>query len=70
MTTKPARRLYRSRESHMLFGVAGGTAEYLDTDPTLVRVLFLLALVAFGPVTVLLYLLLALIIPRSPGATW
>jgi phage shock protein C len=66
MTTIPTRRLERSRESRMLFGIAGGIAEYLDTDPTLVRVLFLLALVALGPVAVLLYLLLALITPRAP----
>ena len=31
------KRLYRSKRQRMLGGVAGGIAEYLNTDPTLIR---------------------------------
>ena len=31
------KRLYRSRGEHMIAGVCGGLAEYLHTDPTLIR---------------------------------
>ena len=64
------RRLYRSDEERMLFGVAGGIAEYLDADPTVVRVLMVLALLALGPVGVLAYLALALIVPKAPETLW
>ena len=54
----------------MLFGVAGGIAEYLDADPTVVRVLIVLALLVLGPVGVLAYLALALIMPKAPETLW
>ena len=64
------RRLYRSEEERMLFGVAGGIAEYLDADPTVVRVLLVLALLVLGPVGVLAYLALALIVPKASETLW
>lgn len=64
----PKRKLYRSRRERTLFGVAGGMAEYLDADPTLVRILlFLGSLLALGPFAPLVYLLLALLIPHRPA---
>ena len=35
-----ARKLYRSRTNRKLAGVCGGLAQYLSTDATLIRVLF------------------------------
>jgi phage shock protein C len=64
------RRLYRSDEERMIFGVAGGIAEYLDADPTVVRVLMVLALLVLGPCAVLAYLALALIVPKAPESLW
>ncbi len=64
------RRLYRSDGERMLFGVAGGIAEYLDADPTVVRVLIVLASLVLGPVGVLAYLALALIMPKTPKTLW
>lgn len=59
------RRLYRSRYDKQLAGVAGGMAEYLELDPTLVRVLWILS--AFlGGFTILLYIILAFIMPLTP----
>jgi phage shock protein C len=62
------RRLYRSKRERMIAGVAGGIAEYFGVDPTIVRVLWVIA-VLFPPLTVevlLLYLALALIVPSAP----
>jgi phage shock protein C len=36
------RRLTRSNRNKMIAGVCGGLAEYLDMDPTVVRVLYVL----------------------------
>jgi phage shock protein C len=64
MTTE-TRRLYRSLRQRMIGGVCGGLGEYLAIDPTLVRVLFILAAV-FGGHGVLLYLILLLLVPIEP----
>lgn len=61
------RRLYRCRHERQLAGVAAGMAEYLDLDPTLVRVLWILS-AFFGGFSILLYIILAFIIPMEPGA--
>ncbi|MBV9121059.1 MAG: PspC domain-containing protein, partial [Chloroflexi bacterium] len=39
----PPRRLYRSTHDRMWAGVAGGLAEYFDIDPTLTRLLWVVA---------------------------
>jgi phage shock protein C len=59
------KRLVRSKKDRMFLGVLGGLAEYLNIDPTLVRLVFVILLV-FNPVTMaILYLLAALIIPEE-----
>jgi len=62
--TPPYRRLTRSHD-RMIAGVCGGAAEYLGMDPTLIRVLTLIAGVFTFPVTPLIYLLCWAIIPRD-----
>jgi phage shock protein C len=62
-------RLYRSRRDRMIAGVASGIGEYLDLDPTIVRLLWVLGLFTTGPVALFLYLLCAVIIPREPETT-
>lgn len=59
------RRLYRSREDRMLFGVCGGLGEYLMLDPTIVRLIFIAIGFMAGPGILVAYLLLALIVPES-----
>lgn len=48
----------------MISGVCGGIAEYLEWDPTLVRVLFVLGAVVSGGALVLGYIVLAIIMPH------
>jgi phage shock protein C len=45
-----------------LFGVCSGIANYLDVDPTVIRLLFVLAVLLFGT-GLLLYIILAFIMP-------
>jgi len=60
------KRLYRSKQSRMIAGVCGGLAAYFNVDPTLVRLLaILLAFLSFGT-AILIYLVLALIMPLEP----
>lgn len=59
------RRLYRCRHDKQLAGVASGMAEYLGLDPTLVRILWILS-VFFGGFTILLYIILAFVMPLEP----
>jgi phage shock protein C len=62
-------RIYRSRDERMVAGVAGGIAEYADIDPTIVRLIWIAALLTTGPLALLLYGLCAVVIPREPGST-
>ena len=58
-------RLSRSRDDRMLFGVAGGMAEWMDLDPAIVRLVWVLLILA-GGVGLLLYVAAAIVIPESP----
>jgi len=62
------RRIHRSRDERMIAGVAGGLADYLDIDPSVLRILWLLAFFATGPIALLVYLACAIIIPSERDA--
>ncbi len=60
------RPLRRSRRHRMVAGVCGGIAEWLGWDPTLVRVLYVVAAVASVAFPgILVYLIFWLIVPRA-----
>jgi phage shock protein C len=63
MTMK--KRLYRSRDQRMIWGVCGGIAKYFDADPTLIRLVAVLTLF-LGLTGLLVYLILAIITPLEP----
>jgi len=52
------------RKEGKLLGVCAGVGEYLGIDPTIIRLGFLLLLFGFGT-GVLLYIILALIMPKD-----
>ena len=60
-----ARRLYKSPDDRLLFGVAGGHAEYFDIDPVLVRVAWVVVTIVTGGVAALVYLVLAIVTPED-----
>ncbi|MEN8240727.1 MAG: PspC domain-containing protein [Chloroflexota bacterium] len=59
------KRLYRSRNDRMISGVAAGLGEYLGIDPTVVRLLFLLGMLAGGS-TVPVYIVMMIVVPEEP----
>jgi phage shock protein PspC (stress-responsive transcriptional regulator) len=59
-----AKRLYRITEGAMLAGVCNGLAAYLNIDPTIVRLLFVL-LTFFWGTGVLVYLVMAIVVPAA-----
>jgi phage shock protein C len=63
------KRLYRSGKDKMLGGVCGGIAEYLGVDPVLIRLLWILAIFAWGS-GILAYIIAWIIIPRNPNHKW
>jgi phage shock protein PspC (stress-responsive transcriptional regulator) len=60
------RRLYRCQHDRILAGVASGMAERFDLDPTLVRLLWVVS-VFFGGFGLLLYIVMAIIVPLEPA---
>lgn len=60
-----ANRLYRSRRDRMLAGVAGGLAEMWGADPSLVRIVWALLVVFTGGVALLVYIVMAIVIPEE-----
>jgi len=63
-----ASRLYRSSTNKVIAGVCGGLGEYFDIDPTLLRLIAVVAALAGAGMPVLAYLLGWIIIPqRFPG---
>lgn len=57
-------KLYRSTNDRMLFGVAGGLASYLNIDPVLVRLFFVLLTLSTG-YGAIIYFVLAFIMPED-----
>ena len=55
------KKLYRSETDKKVAGVCGGLAEYLNVDPTIIRLIW--ALVALSGAGILAYLIAALVIP-------
>lgn len=59
------RKLYRSRENRSIAGVCGGLAEYLGSDPSVLRLVTLL-LILFGGISIWIYVILWIVIPEEP----
>jgi len=59
------KRVYRSRDERIIWGVCGGIAKYFDVDPTLIRLIAVLTLF-FALTGILIYIILAIIIPLEP----
>lgn len=65
MSESEPKRLYRSRTDRQFAGVCGGLAQYLGVDATIIRIAFVVLALAGGP-GLLLYLILALVVPDEP----
>jgi phage shock protein C len=62
-----ADRLYRSRDDRMLAGVAGGVAEEVDVDPSIIRIVWVLLVFLTGGLALLVYIVMAIVVPERPA---
>ena len=62
------KKVYRSKENRILGGVCAGLGEYLDVDPTLIRIGFVVATLLGWLVAVpVIYLIMWIAIPEVPA---
>jgi phage shock protein C len=61
-----AERLYRSPSDRVIAGVAGGLATWLNIDPSLVRIAWVLLAIASGGIFVLVYFVMMIVVPLPP----
>tara|TARA_Y100000310_G_scaffold203351_1_gene203590 strand:- start:24466 stop:24855 length:390 start_codon:yes stop_codon:yes gene_type:complete len=59
------KKLLRSRKNRMIAGVCAGIGKYLDVDPTVVRLLWVVATLITGGVGVLAYIIAWIIVPEG-----
>lgn len=50
------------KKNKKIFGVCGGLGEYFNTDPTLIRILFVASVLLLGT-GILLYIIMAIVMP-------
>ena len=62
-----ADRLYRSRDERVISGVAGGIAENLDLDPTIVRLAWVVFALVTGGIALVVYFVMIFIVPEEPA---
>jgi phage shock protein C len=58
------KQLVRSTQDRMVAGVAAGLADYMNFDPTIVRLLFVLLALAGGP-GLIIYLIMWVVMPEA-----
>ncbi len=58
------KKLYRTNTNKMICGVCQGVAEYINLDPTVVRLLWVIG--SFAGIGVLAYIVAAIIMPVKP----
>ena len=59
------KKLQRSRKKKFLAGIAGGLGEYLDIDPVIIRVVFVLITIFHG-FGLIIYIIMWIVIPEEP----
>lgn len=57
--------LVRSRSNRMIAGVCAGLADYLNIDPTIIRLLFVLGFFTFNGAVLLVYIIMAIVTPEQ-----
>ena len=64
------KRLYRSGKDKILGGVCGGIGEYLNVDPVIIRLLWVVGTLISMGAGIILYIIAWIIIPRNPKDKW
>ncbi|MEE9432036.1 MAG: PspC domain-containing protein [Melioribacteraceae bacterium] len=58
-------RLYRRRKDKVFGGIASGLAQYLDVDPIIIRIIFVLITIFHG-LGLLAYIIMWIVMPEEP----
>jgi phage shock protein C len=58
------KKLYRSADNYIISGVAGGLGDYLEVDATFIRLIFLILALGGGS-GIVLYIILAILVPKE-----
>ena len=61
---KEVKKIYKIEEGKKICGVCGGIAEYLNIDPTIIRVIWGVLALAYGT-GILLYFICAFVFPNK-----
>jgi phage shock protein C len=59
------KRLYRSKDERLIWGICGGIAKYFGVDPVLIRVIAVASII-FGGWGILAYIILYFVVPLEP----
>lgn len=59
------KKLTKSSTNKILTGTLAGLAEYFGIDPTIIRVVFVIAIFIFEGSPILLYILFAILMPKN-----
>jgi phage shock protein C len=73
MTPTPSfRQLRRSQTDRKISGVCGGIAEYLNVDPTLIRLAAVALAIITGGAFIIAYIVAMIVMPQSaqPAPVW
>lgn len=57
--------LTRSKSNRMIAGVCAGLGDYLNIDPTVIRLLFVLGFFTFNGAMLIVYLIMAIVTPEQ-----
>ena len=68
--TYKGKKLYRSGVDRILGGVCGGIGEYLNVDPVVIRLLWVVGTLITMGFGIALYIIAWIIIPRNPRDNW
>ena len=60
------KKLYRSTMDKKMAGICGGLGEYLNVDPTVMRILFVAGFFLTGSLMFWSYLVMWIVIPETP----
>ena len=63
------KRLYRSRDERMIWGVCGGIGKYFNVDPTVIRLAWVITLIFGVGLSAIAYIICAIVIPLEPEGT-
>ena len=62
------KKLYRSTSQRMIAGICGGLGEYLNIDPTIMRIAFVAGFFLSGTLAFWAYLIMWIVVPEAPFA--